>query len=87
MKKFIKNNGQLVGAVIFVAVVIFAAGRLHTTQAALCRLIEQKVNQELYDREIQLISERLKRIEDKIDAIIAANPRIPGSARDQDTGR
>lgn len=84
MKRFIKNNGQAIVLVIFLATVIFAAGRIHTTQAELCRQIQQKVNQELYNREIKHIDERLRRIEDKIDVLIRANPGIVIDGRGQD---
>jgi hypothetical protein len=78
MKDFFKNNGHWIRIGIISAAVIFAAGKISNSHSELCRKVEKKVNKEIFelenkhrDNQLQQINEQLKRIEDKVDAIIA----------------
>lgn len=86
MKDFLKNNGHIIRILLFLAIVIFAAGRLHTIQAELCRQIKLKLDRDLYERDRTHLQEQLKRIEVKIDALIRANQGITGIGGDQEPG-
>ena len=70
MKNFIKNNGQWIRVCVILAVIIFAAGKIHNSHTALCREIETKLDKELYDRELTQVRKQLDRIEEKVDALI-----------------
>ena len=58
---------------------LFAAGKISTTQAELCRQIKQKLSTEIYDRdqshyrrEFDRLQLQLDRIEAKIDGFLVA---------------
>jgi hypothetical protein len=70
MKNFLKNNGQWLRAIVIFAAVIFAAGKICSSYIELCRKVEVKVDKEIYELQINHITEQLNRIEGKVDAII-----------------
>jgi len=59
----------LTGLVLLVSVAMGYA-KIQTTQAALCRRIEQKADKEAVYREMDLIQAHLDRIEGKLDGLI-----------------
>jgi len=78
MNGFLKNNaGFIFRAVVFVAAVVFTAGRICTTQAEIQRRLKVvesgKADKELCRRELDLIHKQLDRIEGKLDVRFGDN--------------
>jgi len=78
MNGFLKNNtGYLIRLAIFLAAVVFAAGRICTTQAEIQRRLKMvesgKADKELCQRELDLIHRQLDRIEGKLDVRFGHN--------------
>lgn len=78
-----KNKfGQWIPIVLLLIGGLFAAGRISSTQAELCRQIKQKLDKEIYDRdqahrqrEFDRFQKQLDRIEEKLDNVLAGNPK------------
>ena len=88
MQKFLKNIRLWLPTIVVLLAAAFTIVRLQTVQAALCKQIESKVNRAVYQtdrenriRELDLVHESLKRIEEKLDnAIHWANKTDPCDA-------
>lgn len=88
--QILKNKyGQWVPIVILLVCGLLAAGRISSTQAILCRTINQKLDKEIYDRdqkhrqrELDRFQAQLDRIEEKLDNVLTTshkgNPGSPG---------
>jgi len=89
MKKFLKNNGHWIRAVVIFCAVIFAAGKITNSHAELCRAVEKKIDKEVYQanfqailRELDQLQQNQKRIEAKLDNAVANPKSYPGRIRD-----
>jgi hypothetical protein len=74
VRNFLKNYGVHIGILvnlIVIASVVFGAGKICENQARIVKDVELKLDKEIYYREFSQVDERLQRIEEKLDAIIA----------------
>jgi len=74
VRNFLKNYGVHIGILvnlIVIASVVFGAGKICENQARIVKDVELKLDKEIYYREFRQVDERLQRIEEKLDAIIA----------------
>lgn len=86
MRNFLKKNGNLIQLIMFLIIVIFAAGE----QTVAVRQVDKKLDREVYNadkdhwqRELVQLQEQLNRIEVKIDAaIIKKNAQNTAAGRD-----
>jgi len=87
----LKNKfGQWIPVLVLSICGLFAAGRISSTQAELCRQVKQKLNTEIYDRdqahrqrEFDRFQKQLDRIEEKLDALnnqLKGNPGYNGDS-------
>ena len=71
MTKWIRGNvATLLTAAALLCGLAAGYAKIQTTQAALCRRIEQKTDKEAVYREMDLIQGHLERIEGKLDGLI-----------------
>jgi hypothetical protein len=87
MKRFTENKGNLLIClallIINLATIVFAAGKIYSKQDVIEQAVEKKVDKESYYREYSQLGERLKRIEDKLDASLENNQTNTNRARGQ----